>query len=133
MNRVNALRLAVMVAAFAAGNACAQKVAPAPVFYDGAYEVTLPADNIFQIKLDGLRAVRAAWLTFAGYANARAPRDPQVITLMEGVTVRWGAPDGGCTYEFKLETGASPTISMTKSSICTLRDGEKANFRVLAM
>ncbi len=125
----------MFAATLLAGNTYAQrvKVAPAPVFYDGAVEVTLPADNTFEIKLDGLKAVRAVWMTFAGYPNGRPPRDPQVINLMEGTATRWGAPEGGCTYEFKIVNGAAPAVSMAKTSICTLRDGEKALFRVLAM
>lgn len=124
-----------LLLALAAGNACAQrsKVALAPVFYDDAYEVVLPGDNTFQIRLDGLKAARIAWLTFGGYAGGRAPRDPQVMVLMDGTSVKWGAPDGGCTYEFKIVNGAAPSLSMTKTSMCTLRDGEKALFKVMAM
>ena len=125
----------MLAAALLAGNAYAQrvKVAPAPVFYDAALEVTLPADNTFEIKLDGLKAVRAVWMTFAGYPNGKPPRDPQVINLMEGTATRWGAPEGGCTYEFKLANGAVPSINMSKVGFCTLREGEKALFRVMAM
>ena len=129
------IAMTIVTAVLAAGNANAQraKVAPAPVFYDDAYEVTLPGDNTFQIKLDGLKAARIVWLTFAGYPNGKPPRDPAVITLMEGTATKWGAPDGGCTYEFKIANGAAPAVNMAKTSICTLRDGEKAMFRVLAM
>jgi hypothetical protein len=136
MKTRHAIALTLLAAAFVAGNASAQrtKVAPAPVFYDDAVEVTLPADNTFQIRIDGLKSLRAVWMSFTGYAGGKPPRDPQVIMLMEGVTAKWGAPDGGCTYEFKIADGAAPVINMKKaSSICTLRDGEKANFRVLAM
>jgi hypothetical protein len=124
-----------LLLALATGNASAQrgKTAPAPVYYDDAYEVVLPGDNTFQIRLDGLKAARIAWLTFAGYAGGRPARDPQVMVLMEGTSVRWGAPDGGCTYEFKIVNGAAPALNMTKTSICTLRDGEKALFKVMAM
>lgn len=135
MKHRNAIAISAITLALAAGSACAQrsKVAPAPVFYDDAVEVTLPADNTFQIRLDGLKAARIVWLTFAGYQNGKPPRDPAVLTLMDGTAARWGAPDGGCTYEFKFANGAVPAISMAKTSICTLRDGEKAMFRVLAM
>lgn len=135
MNSRTLLAGAALALALAAGPAGAQrgKVAPAPVFYDDAVEVTLPADNTFQIRLDGLKAVRAVWMVFAGYPNARAPRDPQVIMLMEGTAARWGAPDGGCTYEFRIVNGATPHIAMVKSSMCTLRDGEKALFRIMAL
>jgi hypothetical protein len=131
----NVLACAAVALALAAGNACAQrgKVAPAPVYYDDAVEVTLPGDNTFQIRLDGLKAVRAVWMVFAGYPNAKPPRDPQVIMLMEGTSARWGAPDGGCTYEFRIVNGAAPAVTMAKTSLCTLRDGEKALFRVLAL
>ena len=76
-----------------AGNTYAQrvKVAPAPVFYDAALEVTLPADNTFEIKLDGLKAVRAVWMTFAGYPNGKPPRDPQVETSQ-----RYNTPSAAC-------------------------------------
>lgn len=118
-----------------AGNAIAQraKPAPAPVFYDDAYEIGMPGDTPGIIKLDGLKIVRAAWITFAGYTGAKPARDPQVITLMEGTATKWGAPDGGCTYEFKIANSPAPSISMSKVGFCTLREGDKALFRILAM
>ena len=130
------IALSTLAAALIAGNAWAQrvKVAPAPVYFDDAYEVILPGDNGAQLELEGLKSVRAAWITFSAYAGGKPARDQQVITLMEGVAVKWGAPDGGCSYEFKIVNGAAPGISMNKSStMCILRDGEKALFRVLAM
>ncbi len=136
MKHHNVIAISALAVALAAGNACAQgtKVGPAQVFFDEAFEVTLPANNTFQIKLDGLKSVRAVWITFAGYPGGKPPRLPQVITLMEGVTARWGAPDEGCTYELKLADGGAPVINMKKAAaVCTLRDGEKAKFRILAM
>jgi hypothetical protein len=128
--------VATMVTAFAAGNAGAQRTtaSPVPVFIDDAYEIVLPADNTFQIKTDGLKAVHVAWLTFAGYVGGKPPRETQVLMLMPGTAAKWSAPDGGCTYEFKIAGGATPVINMSKSSFaCILRDGEKIQFRVVAM
>jgi len=135
MKSVKAIALLTLAIMLLAGNAMAQrsKVAPAPVYFDDAYEIGLPGDNPGAIKLDGLKAVRAAWLTFAGYSGGKPARDPQVIVLMEGTATKWGAPEGGCTYEFKLANGAAPSISMNKVGFCTLREGDKVLFRVLAM
>ncbi len=129
------IALSILATALFAGNVMAQrtKVAPAQVFFDDAYEVVLPGDNAAAIKLDGLKSVRAVWLTFNSYTGGKPARDPQVMVLMEGTATKWGAPDGGCTYEFKIANGAAPSISMTKVGFCTLRDGEKVLFRVLAM
>ncbi len=135
MKFADLIALTMLTLVLAAGNACAQrgKVAPAPVYFDDAYEIGLPGDIPGAIKLEGLKAVRAAWITFAGYAGGKPARDPQVITLMEGTATKWGAPDGGCTYEFKLVNGAAPSISVSKVGFCTLREADKVLFRVLAM
>jgi hypothetical protein len=129
------LILLAALALLLAGNAIAQraKAAPALVFYDDAYEIGMPGDTPGAIRLDGLKTVRAAWLTFAGYTGGKPARDPQVITLMEGTATKWGAPDGGCTYEFRIANSPAPSISMTKVGFCTLREGDKALFRILAM
>jgi hypothetical protein len=134
MKAIRVMLLAV-VALLLAGNAIAQrtKAAPVPVFYDDAFEIGMPGDTPGAFRLDGLKTVRAAWITFAGYTGGKPARDPQVITLMEGTSTKWGAPEGGCTYEFKIANGAAPSISMTKVGFCTLREGDKALFRILAM
>ena len=127
--------LIAVLALLLTGAAYAQrtKAAPLPVFYDDAFEIGMPGDTPGVFKLDGLKIVRAAWITFSGYTGGKPARDPQVITLMEGTATKWGAPDGGCTYEFKIANGAAPSISMTKVGFCTLREGDKALFRILAM
>ena len=134
MKNIRVFSIAVL-ALLLTGTAFAQRTraAPALVFYDDAYEIGMPGDTPGAIRLDGLKTVRAAWLTFAGYTGGKPARDPQVITLMEGTATKWGAPDGGCTYEFKIANSPAPSISMTKVGFCTLREGDKALFRILAM
>jgi hypothetical protein len=136
MKPTSVFAVSMLAATLVTGNVFAQRTraAPVPVFMDDAYEVVLPADNTFQIKTDGLKSIRLAWITFAGYGGGKAPRDPQVMMLMEGTSEKWSAPEGGCTYEFKIDNAAGAAINMKKSSfVCTLRDGEKANFRIVAM
>ena len=71
-------------------------------------------------------------ITFAKFQDGSVASDPQVIALMEGVTVKWAGPKS-CTYDLKLVVNP-PAINMTKSSkMCALRPGESAVFRVLAM
>mgnify|MGYP003349585704 CR=1 FL=1 len=71
------IALSTLAAALIAGNAWAQrvKVAPAPVYFDDAYEVILPGDNGVQLKLEGLKSVRAVWMTFSAYADGKPARD----------------------------------------------------------
>ena len=127
--------IAVTAAALFAGSASAQKskVAPAQAFYDDGVQLALPnEDATSTLKLEGLKTVHAAWLTFAKFQDGSVASDPQVIALMEGVTAKWSGPKS-CTYDLKLVANP-PAINMTKSSkVCALRPGESATFRVLAM
>ncbi len=132
-----AIAVATMVAAaFLAGSASAQKskVALTQMFFDNSYEWSLPGDGkTTLLELTGLKTAHAAWLRFAKFQNGAVARDPQVITLMEGVTVKWGEPMS-CVYELRL-VASPPAITMTKSSgACALsRPGDMALFGVLAM
>ena len=134
MKNIRVFLIAVL-AMLLTGTAFAQrtKAAPGVVFYDDAFEIGMPGDTPGVFKLDGLKIVRAAWITFSGYTGGKPARDPQVITLMEGTATKWGAPEGGCTYEFKIANSPAPSISMTKVGFCNLREGDKALFRILAM
>src|ERR1700675_4060263 len=112
-----AIAVATMVAAaLPAGSASAQtsKVAPAQMFFDGSYEWPLPADGKpTSLELTGLKTAHGAWLRFAKFQNGAAARAPQVISLMEGVMVKWGEPMN-CVYELRL-VASPPAITMTKS------------------
>jgi hypothetical protein len=140
MKTSRAIAVATMVAgALFAGSASAQKskVAPAQIFYDGAYEVAaLPADGATTtMNLAGLKSAHAAWLTFVKFTGgeAVAVRDAQVITLMEGVTVKWAGGKESCVYELRL-VASPPAIAMTKPSTpCALKPPGTPVFRVLAM
>ena len=127
--------ITLAAAALFAGSASAQKskVAPAQAYYDDGYVWALPNDDATSsLKLEGLKTVHAAWLTFAKFQDGSVASDPQAIALMEGVTVKWAGPKS-CTYDLKLVVNP-PAINMTKSSkMCALRPGESAVFRVLAM
>jgi hypothetical protein len=133
----SSIAVATLLAAAFAGSASAQKskVAPAQVFYDGAYEVpALPGDGATTtLSLDGLKTARAAWLTFAKFTGGAAAQDTQVITLMEGAMVKWSGGKESCVYELRL-VASPPAVTITKSSgICAFKPPGNAVFRVLAM
>jgi len=125
----------LLAAASFAGTASAQKsiVAPAQMFFDNGYEWPLPADGkTTTLELKGLKTAHAAWLAFMKFPNGAAAREPQVITLMEGVTFKWSEPMS-CPYELRL-VASPPAVTMTKPfGPCALRPAETAVFRVLAM
>jgi hypothetical protein len=138
MNIRNAIAVAMMVGgALLVGSASAQKpgVAPAQMFYDGAYEfAALPADGATTtMPLTGLKTAHAAWLTFVKFTAGAPAQDSQVIALMEGVTVKWAGGKESCVYELRL-AASPPAITMTKpSGMCSLKPPGNAVFRVLAM
>jgi hypothetical protein len=134
----SAIAVATMLAAAAlTGSASAQKsrVAPAQIFYDGAYEAAaLPAEGATTtLNLTGLKTAHAAWLTFVKFTGGAQVQDPQIITLMEGVTVKWAGGKESCVYEMRLVANP-PAITISRSSsVCALKPPGNAVFRVLAM
>lgn len=136
MKLFKAISIATMVAAAAAsGTAGAQKstVAPASEFFDNAYEAALPAEGTVTLPLTGLKTVRAAWVTFVKFTNGAPVQDAQVMTLMEGVMVKWAGTKESCVYEVRL-VASPPAITMTKQAgMCALKAPGNAVLRVLAM
>ncbi len=94
----------------------------------------LPADGATSaFKLAGMKSVHAVWMSFSQYTDGKPLLDSAVITLLPGSTAKWSAPQGGCTYELELVNANPPLINMKKpSSMCSLRPGAQAIFRILA-
>ena len=138
MKMSSAIAVATMTAAvLLAGGASAQKssVAPAQLYFNDAYEVTaLPGDGATTtLKLEGLKTVRAVWLTFAKFTGGAPVQDTQVITLMEGAMAKWAGGKESCVYELRL-VASPPAVTMTKTGgMCALKPPGNAVFRVLAM
>ena len=131
-----AISIATMVAAaLAAGTASAQgsKVATAPVFFDDAYEAALPNEGTVTLPLTGLKTARAAWVTFVKFAGSTPVKDAQVMTVMEGVTIKWAGTKESCVYEVRL-VASPPAVTLTKGGgMCALKPPGNAVLRVLAM
>ena len=125
---------AVIAAALAVGNAGAQgKVASAPVFFDDAYEAALPAEGTVTLPLTGLKTARVAMLTFVKFVNGSPVQDAQVMTVMEGVMIKWAGTKDSCVYEVRL-VPSPPAVTMTKQGgMCALKPPGNAVLRVLAM
>lgn len=134
MRTSRAIAFAAIVAATAAGSALAQKVAPAPTYFDNAVEAAMPADGATTtIPLTGLATARGAWLTFVRFSEGKPVQDAQVISLMEGVTVRWAGTNENCVHDLKL-IPSPPAVTIQKSAgMCALKAPGNAIFRVLAM
>ncbi len=132
---------AVVIAALAAATlpgatASAQKAKTLPVqnFYFDDYEWPLPGEGTTTMTLTGMKSVHAVWMTFTRYADGKPVTDSPVITLFEGSTIKWAAPQGGCNYELQLVNSNPPVINMNKPpAMCNLRLGAKAIFRILAI
>ena len=136
MKIANVISIATMVAAAAAaGTAGAQasKVATAPVFFDNAYEAALPTEGTVTLPLTGLKSARVAMVTFVKFANGAPVQDAQVMTVMEGVTVKWAGTKESCVYEVRL-VPSPPAVTMTKQAgMCALKPPGDAVLRVIAM
>ncbi len=134
MQTIRALVIAILAIAATAGSAFAQKVAPAPVFFDDSVEVIMPADGVITtVPLTGLKTARAAWLTFVRFTEGKPVQDAQVISLMEGVTVRWAGTKENCVYELKLATSPAGVTIQKSAGMCALKAPGHAVFRILAM
>ena len=132
---------AVVIAATAAammlgGTASAQKpkAVPAQNFYFNDYEWTLPGERTTTMTLTGMKSVHAVVMSFTRYSDGNPVAESPVITLLEGSTAKWTAPQGGCNYELQLVNASQPVINMTKSpGMCNLRPGAKVIFRILTI
>jgi hypothetical protein len=134
----SAIAVATMtIGALLAGGASAQKskVTPAQMYFDDAYEVAaLPADgSSTSLELTGLKTAHAAWLTFVTFTGGSPARDSQVISLMEGVTVKWSGGKESCVYELRLVTSPAAVTITRPSGMCALKPPGNAVFRILAM
>jgi hypothetical protein len=126
----------ITAAAMVAGNACAQnaKVVPAQIFYYDDYEWPLPGEGTTPMTLNGMKSVHAVWMTFARYAGGNDQMDAPVITLLEGSTIKWSAPQGGCNYQLQLVNANPPVINLIKpSSMCAQKPGARVVFKVMAI
>ena len=125
----------IAAAALVSGNAFAQKAkaAPAQTFYYDDYEWPLPGEGTTTMTLNGMKSVHAVWMTFARYVGGSDMPDAPVITLMEGSTIKWAAPQGGCVYQLQLVNSNPPVINLIKPpSMCAQKPGAKVIFKVLA-
>jgi hypothetical protein len=133
MKTARVISIAIMVAAAGTASAQASKVATAPVFFDNAYEAALPAEGTVTLPLTGLKSARVAMVTFVKFVNGAAVQDAQVMTVMEGVMVRWAGTKESCVYEVRL-VPSPPAVTMTKQAgMCALKPPGDAVLRVLAM
>lgn len=136
MNIFKAVAIATMVAAAAAaGTASAQKsnVATAPVFFDNDFEAALPAEGSVTLPLTGLKTARVAMVTFVKFANSAPVQDAQVMTVMEGVTVKWAGTKDSCVYEMRLVPSPAALTMTKQAGMCALKPPGNAVMRVLAM
>ena len=134
----SAIAAAIMtIGALVAGGASAQKssVTPAQMYFNDAYEVAaLPADGAStSVELTGLKTAHAAWVTFVKFTGGAAAQDSQVISLMEGVTVKWSGGKESCVYELRLVPSPAAVKITRPSGMCALKPPGNAVFRILAM
>lgn len=132
--RTTAFMTFTALAIFSGGASAQSKVTPAQMFFDGAYEAAVPADGATTtLPLGNLKTARAAWITFVNYTGSKPVQDAQVISLMEGVTVKWTGSKESCVYELRLiPTPAAVTITK-QSGMCALKPPGNMVFKVLAM
>lgn len=136
MKIAKVISIATMVAAAAAaGTAGAQasKAATAPVFFDNAYEAALPNEGTVTLPLTGLKTARVVMVTFVKFANGAPVQDAQVMTVMEGVTVKWAGTKESCVYEVRLVPSPAAVTFTKQAGICGLKPPGNAVLRVLAM
>jgi hypothetical protein len=125
----------VIAAALATANAGAQgsKVTAAPVFFDDAYEAALPADGTVTLPLTGLKTARVAMLTFVKFVNGSPVQDAQVMTVMEGVMIKWAGTKDSCVYEVRLVPSPAAVTMTKQAGMCALKPPGNAVLRVIAM
>jgi hypothetical protein len=136
MTITKVISIATMIAAAAAaGGASAQasKVATAPVFFDNAFEAALPADGAVTLPLTGLKTARVAMVTFVKFANGAPVQDAQVMTVMEGVTVKFAGTKESCVYEMRLVSSPAALTMTKQGGMCALKPPGNAVLRVIAM
>ena len=135
MNVTNVFVCAAMSAAMllsVSASAQAPNALPAQNFYYDDAEWPLPNERASALRLTGMTSVHAVWMSFTRYTDGKPMLDSPIIPLLEGSTVKWSAP-GGCTYELQLVNANPPFINMSKRQICTLNQGAKVIFRILAL
>ena len=128
--------LAIALTALLCPAAYAQKAAvmPAQNFYFNDYEWPLPGEGTTTMTLNGMKSVHAVWITFLKYSDGKPVIDGPIITLLEGMTVKWAAPEGGCSYVLQLVNANPPVINMIKPpSICAQKLGAKVVFKIVAL
>jgi hypothetical protein len=124
----------VIAAALGTGTAGAQgKVASAPIFFDDAYEAALPAEGTVTLPLTGLKTARVAMVTFVKFVNGSPVQDAQVMTVMEGVTIRWAGTKDSCIYEVRLVPSPAAVTMTKQAGMCALKPPGNAVLRVIAM
>ena len=124
----------LLAAAMAAGNAGAQgKVASGPVFFDDAYEAALPAEGTVTLPLTGLKTARVAMVTFVKFVNGSPVQDAQVMTVMEGVTIKWAGTKDSCVYEVRLVPSPAAVTMTKQAGMCALKPPGNAVLLVMAM
>lgn len=115
----------------------AKKPAAVPAqnyFYFDNYEWPLPSEGTTTMTLTGMKSAHAVMMSLTRYADGKPMPESPVITLLEGSTAKWTAPQGGCNFEVQLVNSNPPVINMMKPpAICNLRSGAKAIFRILAI
>lgn len=116
------------------GTACAQRVSAPQMFFNDALEVAMPADGVTaNVPLSGLKTAHTAWVTFVKFTEGKPVDDAQVITIMEGVVVKWAGTRDNCVYELRLVPSPA-ALTFTKSAgMCALKPPGNAVFRVTAM
>ena len=137
----NAVVSAAMAAAMMlGGTASAQKgtALPAQNFYFNDYEWPLPAEGATAttttMTLTGMKSAHAVIMSFTRYTDGKPMPEAPVVTLLEGSTAKWTAPQGGCNFELQLVNANPPVINMNKPpAMCALRPGAKVIFRILAI
>ncbi len=128
---------AIAATAMTGGTVNAQTPKILPVqnyFYYDDYEFPLPDEGMTTMKLTGMKSAHAVWMTFTRYSDGKPTADGPVVTLLEGSTAKWTAPQGGCNYELQLVNANPPVINLFKPpAMCNLRLGAKVIFRIMAI
>ena len=122
------------ICAIAAGHAGAQQVINTQAYFNDALEVAMPPDGTTTtLPLTGLKSAHAAWVTFIKFTEGKPVDDAQVMSIMQGVTVKWAGTRDNCIYELRL-VPSPPALTINKTSgMCNLKPPGNAVFRVLAM
>ncbi len=76
--------------------------------------VSLPPDGT-------AKTARVAMVTFVKFANSAPVQDAQVMTVMEGVTVKWAGTKESCVYEVRLIPGPAAVTMTKQAGMCALK------------